>query len=219
MKNLTCLMLMLASILSSYAQEVLLDPTTGNDIIVLGGNENLKAKEEPVCVNSLGDYVRVYRDYWAPSLAWNIEQCTYPNGTSVKKELLTLLTVTSGDYHSFDSESRVLLRFTDESVSILRRDLNFEVERTYDNTWISGNLVDLRYSIVFLQLDSETRKKLFNQSLGIKKVRVVFSNGDAKDYDIKGKGVMKLPEELRASYVEATQDNNMRTQNSDDSTF
>ena len=79
--------------------------------------------------------------------------------------------------------------------------------------------MDLRYSIVFLQLDSETRTKLFNQSLGIKKVRVVFSNGDAKDYDIKGKGVMKLPEELRASYVEATQDNNMRTQNSDDSTF
>ena len=122
-------------------------------------------------------------------------------------------------YYSFDADSRVLIRFTDESTSILRRDPDEIVENAYDNMWMGSSLMHFYKSYVTLQLDSETRTKFFNHSLGVKKIRIVYANGDAIDYEMKGKRIMKFPEELRESFEEASQKNDIRTKNNDDSTF
>ena len=213
-------MYVVASFTTSFAQEVLLDSTANkNDLIILGGNENTKSMEDPTCVYSYGTCMNFSKGIYTPAIGWAIGQCTYPNGTSVINESMLLITTGYENYYSFDTESRVLIRFTDESVSVLRRDLSERVENNYDNMWMGSSLMHFYRSYVSLQLDSETRAKLFNESLGIKKIRIVYANGDAVDYEMKGKRIMKFPEELRESYKEASQQNATRTKNSDDSSF
>ena len=220
MKKMFCLMLTMASITLSFAQEVIVDSThNGANLIVLGGNESTKLGAEPTCVYSYGTCMNFSKGIYTPAIGWAIGQCTFPDGTSITNESLLLITTGMDGYYSFDADSRVLIRFTDESTSILRRDPDEIVENAYDNMWMGSSLMHFYKSYVTLQLDSETRTKFFNHSLGVKKIRIVYANGDAIDYEMKGKRIMKFPEELRESFEEASQKNDIRTKNNDDSTF
>lgn len=207
-----------------YSQEVIIDSNdTGKDVIVLGGNENNVSKEEPTCVYSNGLCMNFPKGgllgIYNPALGWSISQCNFSNGTSVKTESMILITTGAKTYYSFDSDSRILIRFTDESVSTMYRDMNDRVETKYENAWLGNTMAHYYMSYVRFQLDKDTRAKFLNPALGIKKIRIVFANGEAIDYELKGNRVMKFPEELRESYKQASNKNQQRIQNNDDSTF
>lgn len=210
--------------ISTFSQEIIVDSISikRTDITLLGGNE-AKDKEDPICVYSNGSCMIFPKSgllsLYNPALGWSIYQCTFSDGSILKEESMILITNARDTYYSFDSNSRILMRFTDESISTLHRDLKDEVENKYDNIWLGNTLMHCYFSYVRLQLDSETRTKLLNPSLGIKKIRIVFSNGNVEDYELKGKRIMKFPEELRQSYREASQKNEIRTKNSNDSNF
>ena len=224
MKQIYLMFALLIFSVNVKAQEVIIDSTSTNqnDVIILDGNEQVE-NEEPTCVYSNGIAMNFPKagltGLYNPALGWSIAQCNFSDGSSIKKESLILITTNPNDYSSFDSDSRILIRFTDQSVSTLHRDLKSKVERKYDNMYMSNTLYKFYKSYVRFQLDSETREKLLNPSIGIVKIRIVFTNGNVKDYELTGKRVMKFPEELRESYMQASNANKQRLNNSDDSTF
>lgn len=225
MKQFFLMFALLCFSVNVKSQEVIIDTTSTNqkEIIVLGGNEQ-KEKEEPTCVYSNGEAMRFPKKgltrMYNPSLGWIIGQCKLSDGTSINKESLFLITKSPNNYDSFDADSRILIRFTDQSVSTLHRDLEFDVQKGYDNLlFTTGLFINLYRTYVVFQLDSETREKLMNPSIGITKIRIVFTNGEVKDYELKGKRRMKFPKELRESYTQASIANKIRLHNSDDSTF
>ena len=207
-----------------YSKEVSVDSTNieEKEILILGKNKDIE-NNKPICVYSNGTGAKFPKGgllgLYNPSLSWSIGQCSYTDGTIIKKESLILVTNASDTYFSFDEESRILIRFTDDSVSTLYRDIEDEITNEYSSTWFNNNLMHFYTSYVRMNLDNETRTKLLNPALGIKKIRIVFTNGNIRDFEITGKRVMKLSEEIRESYIEASQSNKIRTQNNDDSNF
>lgn len=208
---------------SMNAQEVIVDSTSidEKDIIILGGND-VPTSNEPTCVVSNGTCMTVksgLAGVYSPAIGWSIAMCTLSDGSSIKEESLILLHTSPNGYVDFDGDSRVLIRFTDNSVSTLHRDMKTPVATNYSSLWMGNSLMKFFKTSIRLKLDAETRSKIMNPALGIVKVRVVFTNGNVLDYDLKSKRQMKYSEELRKSYLEASQSNAKRAQNSDDSTF
>ena len=69
------------------------------------------------------------------------------------------------------------------------------------------------------EMRSWSISKFLNPDLGIVKIRIVFTNGNIRDYELTGKRIKKFPEELRESYQQAMKGNAQKIHNSDDSTF
>lgn len=220
MKKITLIFSVLFSITLSQAQEVV--SNNQNEILIVGGNDTTKT-DEPICVHTNGLCMNFPKagltGMYNPALGWSISECNYSDGRSVKYESLLLICTASDTYYSFNDDSRVLIRFTDESVSTLRRDLNSPIEKKYENMWMGNTLMKFYHTYCRLNLDTETRQKLLNPTLGIVKIRIVFTNGNVRDYELKGNRVKKFPEELRKSFQQAAAGNKTRLHNSDDSTF
>lgn len=202
------------------AQEIV--SNDGNDVVVVGGNDVVET-DEPTCVHTNGLCMNFPKagltGMYNPALGWSISECTYSDGKSIKYESLLLISTASDTYYSFDEDSRVLIRFTDESVATLRRDIKSPIEKKYENMWMGNSLMHFYHTYCRLNLDTETRQKLLNPALGIVKIRIVYTNGLVRDYELKGKRISKFPEELRESYQQAVAGNKARIQNNDDSTF
>lgn len=223
MKKYAILFMSFLLIESMKAQEVIVDSasTKEKDIIILGGND-VSISNEPTCVYSNGTCMNInsgLSGIYCPALGWSIAMCTLSDGSTIKEESLILLHTSPSGYANFDSESRVLIRFTDNSVSTLHRDMKTPVSTNYSSMWMGNTLMKFFKTSIRLKLDTDTRSKIMNPTLGIVKVRVVYTNGNILDYELKPKRQMKYPEELRKSYFEANHSNEKRTQNSDDSTF
>lgn len=216
MKRTIIIGIMLLFISSAFTQEIITDSSKGKTIVV---NGNGKEQKEVVCVHSVGEYVNipaVTGGIYAQALGWGISECSFQDKSVLQLESINLLYRDHVGYKDFDQESRILIRFTDDYVSTLYRDVDSAVE-TSRQSLIPGNPIYITY--VRFNLDKETRKRMMNPTLGIKKIRIVFTNGEIQDYNIKGNKQYKFLEQLRKSYKNAEKDNAERMNNSDDASF
>lgn len=216
MKRTIIIGIMLLFISSAFTQDIITDSSKGKTIVV---NGNGKEQKEVVCVHSVGEYVNipaVTGGIYAQALGWGISECSFQDKSVLQLESINLLYRDHVGYKDFDQESRILIRFTDDYVSTLYRDVDSAVE-TSRQSLIPGNPIYITY--VRFNLDKETRKRMMNPTLGIKKIRIVFTNGEIQDYNIKGNKQYKFLEQLRKSYKNAEKDNAERMNNSDDASF
>ena len=129
--------------------------------------------------------------YYKPQMALTKIQNSY---------FITVRCTCSNTYESFDSESVVLLKFDDESVEKLHISPLVEVSKKYSNTAIGSTIVDFYSTYSTYELSEECLKKIINKQQ-IKKVRLSFTNGNVKDYDITPNYMEKMAEKLYESYL------------------
>ena len=154
------------------------------------------------------------KNLWKPALCWNLYDCKLSD-QHFTYERVRLLMVASDTYFRFDSDSRILIRFSDGHVSTLHRNTKFAVKQIYENT---------SYGIFYKTLtdfdvDEETKRHLLNPEMGVVKIRVVFTNGNARDYDLPEKYQKKFTQHMIESYVTAMKMINIKHNNNDDSNF
>lgn len=123
------------------------------------------------------------------------------------------------NYNSFDSESRILIRFEDETVIKLPIHYEFGVFKNFDTSWNSSlnrfsdfYITDTLYDIPMGDITKLTSCKIV-------KIRVVQTNGDIDDYPIGEIYQNKLLIGLKESYQELMYLDRQRKVNNMDETF
>lgn len=123
----------------------------------------------------------------------------------------------SVDYDIYDEESRILVKFDDDTKMTLHRLKGDQTLKEYDNQVISGVLYHHYQTYTQYYVEMDFLNKLLTN--GIVKVRVVMANGNAKDYEIKGGYQKELSSKLKDSYVTARKENKQREKNMNDDDF
>lgn len=121
------------------------------------------------------------------------------------QDITTLLvkTVNVNAYNEFTDASRVLMRFADGKAIRLNRVAGSEVQKN-KYTKKNGNATISYYeTITSYEVAPEVIKNL-EANIAIIKVRVVFKENDAKDYDIAEGYQAKMASDLLKSYQEAS---------------
>ena len=117
--------------------------------------------------------------------------------------LLIVKTVNTNDFNEFTDASRVLIRFSDGKAVRLNRAAGSEVKK-YKNTEKVGRATITKYwTETSYEVLPEVIEKL-EAGIAIIKVRVVFKENEAKDYDISEGYQEKMSADLLKSYQEAT---------------
>ena len=166
---------------------------------------------------STGGYV-VFPDkklmglYYKPQLAF---------GRVNDSDIIVLLMTSPDDYASFDEDSRILIKFEDNSTVKLPICLEMDVEKDYETSWNSSLK---KYSHFYqtyscYNIDDETLKAIVEKGKKIIKIRVVRTNGDINDYDITEKYQPKLIEGLQNSYKQLNIIDKERKENIADEDF
>lgn len=123
-------------------------------------------------------------------------------------DITTLLvqTVNVNNYNEFTDASRVLIRFADEKAVRLNRVAGSEIaKRKYSKK--NGNATISYYETVTEYEVTQDVLDRIQAGTAIIKVRVVFKENDAKDYDIAEGYQQKMTEDLLKSYLEAADKN------------
>ncbi len=164
---------------------------------------------------SLGNFTKfpddkMYGSYYKPSLAFGQVGSSY---------VLSLKVVQPDMYARFDETSRILVKFEDDYViklPILYSSLG--VSKNYDNSIVGKTIVHHYITYTSYELCKEFIDRIVNKEEKIKKIRIVFANGDATDYDINKKYMKKLTTGLKESYyrVVAKQQQKQKTLNDED---
>lgn len=115
---------------------------------------------------------------------------------------LVLKLTGSTEYNAFDNTSRILLRFSDDTKMTLPRVEGDEVKHESSNNVVNGTTLFYYRTYTRYQLSEEFISKI-QQGVGIVKVRVVLSEGNARDYDIAPAYIPKMTERLQKSCSEA----------------
>lgn len=137
---------------------------------------------------------------------------------TVTKNYVALHFTSSQDYADFDASSRLLIKFSDDSKSILpiyTHPLATQYA-TRDFEYLGSAKLYSTYSMYVI--DSVTLSKILSDNK-IVKIRIVFTNGDIKDYFLDDFYQSKFIKKLKESYFEATGKNLVREKNMDDSDF
>lgn len=177
-------------------------------------------ENDPECVHQQGplynfpDEKGGLKNIWKPALSWCISDCKIGE-TRATYEVLRLLMVASDTYFSFDNDSRMLIRFSDGHVSTLNRNTNLKVLQIFENT----SYGTFYKTLTDFEVDDETKSRLMNPEIGVIKIRIVFTNGNKRDYDLPEKYQKKFVQHMIESYKIAKQKIEIRHQNNDDSTF
>jgi hypothetical protein len=137
---------------------------------------------------------KAWGSYYKPQLAFGKVNDQY---------LLVLCYTDPKAYASFDEESVMLLKFDDDSTVKLPISKSDEVMKKCESSWNSMKSRNTYYYKTFtsFDLDQNTIDKIVKQKMNIKKIRVSFTNGDIKDWDIDVKYQTKLIQGLNESYV------------------
>lgn len=136
------------------------------------------------------------------------------------KDITTLLvkTVNVNAYNEFTDASRVLLRFTDGKAVRLNRVAGSEVQKN-KYTKKNGNATISYYeTTTSYEVAPEVLDKL-EHDIAIIKVRVVFKENEAKDYDIAEGYQAKMAADLLKSYQEASMANRKNNTDLSDEDF
>ncbi len=124
------------------------------------------------------------------------------------KDVTTLLvqTVNVNGYNEFTDASRILMRFADEKAVRLNRVPGSEVQkRKYSKK--NGNATISYYeTITSYEVSNDVIERL-EKGIAVIKVRVVFKENDAKDYDIVESYQEKMAADLLKSYQDASLNN------------
>lgn len=147
--------------------------------------------------------------YYKPQLAF---------GKVNDKYMLVLYYTDPSNYASFDEESVMLLKFEDDSTVKLPISKADNVSKKYETSWNSLLKCYNHFYMTFtsFDLEPETVEKIVMKKLNIKKIRVSFTNGDIKDWDIDAKYQPKLINGLVESYTKVESKDAVRKENIDD---
>lgn len=129
-----------------------------------------------------------------------------------------LLFYTRDDYYaSFDEESVILLKFEDETIEKLPIYQPVYVHESYDSQYDSSlkSISHLYTTTVRFEISPEITERIVTRNEKIVKIRVLFSNGKVKDWDIKKSYRSKLTKKLVKSYKEANQNYIIQKENID----
>lgn len=135
-------------------------------------------------------------------------------------DVTTLLvkTVNINAYNEFTDASRVLIRFADGKAVRLNRVPGIEVKK-YKNTEKAANATITKY---WTETEYEVTPDVIERleaGIAIIKVRVVFKENDAKDYDIAEGYQPKMAADLLKSYQEAALNNKKNNSDLSDEDF
>lgn len=120
------------------------------------------------------------------------------------QDVTTLLvkTVNVNAYNEFTDASRVLIRFADGKAVRLNRLAGSEVQKNKFSKKNGNATISYYETITSYEVTPEVIQKL-EAGVAIIKVRVVFKENDAKDYDIAEGYQPKMAADLLKSYQEA----------------
>lgn len=145
---------------------------------------------------------------WHPFL--KISQYDSNDGRNEHLDLLTVIMRTSDTYHSFPNESKILLKFADDSIVELN---SFgDVIKDYQCTRNGMQLIDVYYTGRNYIFTEEALKKIL--TLPISKVRIELGNGNREDFEINEKHGKKVLKKIVKSYEAVKSTQNRRIQNS-----
>ena len=136
------------------------------------------------------------------------------------QDVTTLLvqTVNPNAYNEFNEASRVLLRFADGKAVRLNRIAESIVKKD-KNTEKKGNATITFYrTTTTYEVQPEVIEKLA-ANIAIIKVRIVFKENDAKDYEIAEGYQTKMASDLYKSFLEAQQKNKVANGDLSDDDF
>lgn len=148
---------------------------------------------------------------WHPFLKYS--QYDSNDGSDEHLDLLTVVMKTSDTYHSFPAESKLLLKFSDDSIVELN---SFgDVIKDYQCKRIGKILTDIYYTGRYYVLTEEALQKIL--TLPIVKVRIELGNGNRKDYEVGEKHGKKVLKKLIKSHeaVQNAQNQRIKNTNSD----
>ena len=115
-------------------------------------------------------------------------------------------TVNTNAYNEFTDASRVLVRFADGKAIRLNRVAGSEVQKNKFSKKNGNATISYYETITSYEVTPEVIKNL-EAGVALIKVRVVFKENDAKDYDIAEGYQAKMAADLLKSYQEASQAN------------
>lgn len=164
---------------------------------------------------SVGEYVQLVKGiagWYQGKVALAVK-----NVDGVEQPSLCLYMSNPYDYDIYDEDSRILVKFDDDTKMTLQRTNGDMTIKDYDNQVVNGVLY--RHYQTYTQYDIDTN--FLNKILtnGIVKVRVVMANGNVKDYEIKGGYQKEITKKMKESYVTARNKNKQREKNMNDDNF
>ncbi|MBO4689442.1 MAG: hypothetical protein J5621_01060 [Paludibacteraceae bacterium] len=148
-----------------------------------------------------------------PQLAFNQE---HQNGEDVTT--LLLWTVNTNQYNEFSESSRLLVRFSDDSTARLERVPGSDIKKDKWTTKNGKATMTYYKTITTYKMNMEFTGKL-QSGATIVKLRIVYKDNEAKDYEISEGYRQKLREDLLRSYNEATDKNRKSTTDLSDEDF
>ena len=131
------------------------------------------------------------------------------------KYYLSICCTANNTYYSFDANSVVLIRFSDDSVEKLTLTPNIEVGKNYSNSYVGSVLVSYYKTFSYYELSDSCLEKIKNKE-HMKKVRITYTNGNLNDYDITDSYMSKFAEGLYNSYILVESSDAVRKQNMND---
>lgn len=131
---------------------------------------------------------------------------------------LIVKTVNTNDFNDFNDASRVLVRYADGKAVRLNRVPGSEVKK-YKNTEKAAHATITKYwTETSYEVTPEVIERL-ESGVAVIKLRIVYKENDAKDYDIPESYQAKLAEELLKSYQEAALKNHKANSDLSDEDF
>lgn len=120
------------------------------------------------------------------------------------QDITTLIvkTVNTNAYNEFTDASRILIRFADGKAVRLNRAAGSEVKKYKNTEKVARETITKYWTETEYEVTQEVIDHL-KSNIAIIKVRVVFKENDAKDYDIAEGYLEKMASDLLKSYQEA----------------
>ena len=115
---------------------------------------------------------------------------------------LILKTVNTNEFNEFTDASRILIKFSDGKNVRLNRVAGSEVKKNKVTEKVARATITKYWTETIYEVTPEVISKLEGGS-AITKIRVVFKENDAKDYDIAEGYLEKMASDLLKSYQEA----------------
>lgn len=136
------------------------------------------------------------------------------------QDITTLLvkTVNTNAYNEFTDASRILIRFADGEAVRLNKIPGSEVKKDKNNEKVGKATITKYWTEVAYEVTPAVTERL-EKGIAIIKVRVVFKENDAKDYEIAEGYQPKMAEDLLKSYQEASLNNQKSNKDLSDDDF
>ena len=164
---------------------------------------------------SVGEYVQLVKGL--PGWYQGKVALAVTNVDGVEVPSMCLYMNSSRDYDIYDEDSRILVKFDDDTKMTLPRKKGDQTLNEYSNQVLNGVLYRHYQTYTQYDVDTDFLNKILQN--GIVKVRVVMTNGNVREYEIKGSYQREFTKKLKDSYVTARKANQQREKNMNDDNF